>query len=163
MAAFTAKEYFLGRVPDIQTIVPGFNVDMAVNAAMSLYWDKFFPKADPLPDIADDVLSERQKVLCALRAVVAVLPMIQQILKPKVVQAKGGPAETKFEERYKLYKLMADLWDKELTQLEQSEGIVFGLLPNIPAFRLNIESGAVFPEGLHHIVARDTTFVKEGL
>lgn len=162
MAAFTAKEYFLGRVPDIQTIVPGFNVDMAVNAAMSLYWDRLFPKADPLPDIADDVLTERQKVMCALRAVVAILPMVQQILKPKVTMAKGGPAETKFEERYKLYKLMSDLWTSELTQLEQMEGIIFGLLPNIPAFRLTIESESVFPHATSTVISRGVTFVKEG-
>lgn len=161
MAAFTSVEYFMGRVPDIQTIIPTFNVEMAVNAAMALYWDRFFPKANPLPDLADDVLSERRKLLCALRAVVSALPMVMEILKPKVTQAKAGPAETKFEERFKLYNMMLTAWKDELTQLEQSEGIVFGLLPNVPAFRLNLESAVMPPTMTERVVERGIMVIPE--
>lgn len=160
MAAYTVTEYFLGRVPDISTIIPGFDVDMAANAAMALYWTKLFPTRNPLPDISDDVLTERQKIMCALRAVVSVLPIAMQILKPKVTAAEAGPAKTKFEERYKLFKMWTDAWTSELALYEQMEGIDFNLLPTIPAFRLKIHDCSVFPSS-GHIISRDTTFVRE--
>lgn len=161
MAAYTTQQYFLGRLPDVATIIPGYNVDMAVNAAMALYWDRFFPKSDPIPDICDDVLTERRKILCALRAVVNIMPMVMKILKPQVLEAKGGPAEAKFEERGRLYTLMSNMWALELKQLEEMEGIIFGLLPPVPGIRMTVDTEPLIPIGDQFVMSRGVVFIEQ--
>jgi hypothetical protein len=163
MAAYDTTDYFKARVPDIETIIPGINLQLVCTAAMALYWDRFFEKTHPFPAISDDVLSERQKVLCALRAVMTLLPGIMTLLKPKVTEAEALPAKSKFEERYKLYKMWSDLWASELLQLEHAEGICFDLLPNVPAFRLGLKTamGSNNPNS-NIVISRGFTYIREG-
>lgn len=159
MATFTCVEYFKGRIPDIETLLPGYNVEMAVNAAMALYWDAFF--ADSTDGVlVEESLSERQKVLVGLRAAMGCIPVVMKLIsKPQVIEAIGGPASAKFEERSKILKALLPLWENELKMLEGAEGVMGDVLPNVPAYLKTIDSPDMFgPEG--YIISRNVYFVK---
>jgi hypothetical protein len=86
MASFTVSQYLQAKIPDLTTLIPGANVEMLSTGAMAVYWDQFFDADDyingELPEIEDSVLTERQKVLCALRAAVTLVPIIIHPLTP---------------------------------------------------------------------------------
>jgi hypothetical protein len=163
MAKFTLAQYFQGRIPDIDTLVPGYNVEMALNAAMALYWDKFFANtgllADP-DDLDETVLTERRKVLVALRAAVQAIPVVTKAFtKPIVSEATGGPATAKFEPRANLLKQLMPLWKDELEKLEQAEDISFETMANVPAYLRLIESDQVFSDS-GYVFSKGTYYVK---
>jgi len=121
-------------------LLPGYDPAVAIQSAMSLYWTYFFPTQDPIV-IDETTLSERQKSLCALRAVVAVIPVVTSLFTaPQVTEAEATPVNTKFEERNKIFRACMPLWTSELERMEIAEGIVFTIIPNIPAFLAKIKS-----------------------
>lgn len=139
-APFTTNQYFTSRIPDIATLLPGYDTSIAITAAMALYWGYFFPTQNPAV-IDEATLSERQKSLCALRAVLATIPVATALFtSPQVTEAIGGPAAAKFEERNKIFRACMPLWTDEIRRLEAAEGINFEILPNVPAFLLKIQS-----------------------
>lgn len=160
MPVFTCKQYFEARIPDIATLLPGWNTDMAINAAMALYWSQFFPD-ETNGQLVEESLTERQKVLVALRAVVGAIPVVMKLIsKPQVIEAVGGPASTKFEERSKILKQLLALWQEELKMLEGAEGISFEVLANVPAYLKAIgDLNDQWSDG--YIVSRGVYYVKE--
>lgn len=141
MPAFTTMQYFLSRIPDITTLLPGYDASVAIQSAMALYWTYFFPTQNPVA-IDETTLSERQKSLCALRAVVGVIPVATALFTaPQVTEAEATPVNTKFEERNKIFRACMPLWTDEIKRLEVAEGIFFDIVPNIPAFLKEIKSG----------------------
>lgn len=159
MAAFSTVQYLLGRIPDVQTLLPSYDPELAVNAAKALYWDRFFP-VDAPADLEDSNLTERRKVLCALRAACSTFLTMSKAHESRVTMAKAGPAETKFEEAFKNLKLVSEMWAAELAQLEAAEGIDFLELPTLPGYLKSIES---FTETDATLDASAETIVQRGV
>lgn len=160
MPAYTTSQYFLGRIPDIATLLPGYDFAVAIQAAMSLYWSYFFPATpNAMPDEA--LLSERQKALSALRAVLGVLPVTTHLFtRAQPTEAGAGPATTKLEERNKIYRACMPLWATELKNLEAAEGIFFDILPGAPAFLEKIHS-SIEVDRAFFVAGRDVVFVED--
>lgn len=139
MASYKVVDYLNARLPNLAVDLPTVNVDMLAMGAMAVYWSMFFPTA-PVPAMDDQVLTERQKVICALRAAVTILPTI--IIKAgtgAVAEAHGGPAGTKFHDPSKMWKQIGEMMKDELELMESAEGIT--LLPDAgipPAYLLSV-------------------------
>ena len=56
---------------------------------------------------------------------------------------------------------MSDVWALELKQLEEMEGIVFGLLPPVPGIRKTIDAEPIIPLGMEYVMSRGVVFVDE--
>lgn len=160
MASFTTVQYLASKIPNLSTVMPGVDPVMIVTGAMSMYWDQFFPvdQYPVSPELEDSVLTERRKVLCALRAAVTLFPAIIQYVQTGsgfVTEGSAEPATAKFEERAKSLKIIADMMQTELSALEAAEGIVLETdgagIP--PAYLLSV--GFPVPGGCpEHIVQR---------
>lgn len=143
MATYTIVNYLDARLPNLATDLPTIDKDMLATGAMALYWGIFFPPSyTPQPTFGDEtVLTERQKVICALRAAVSVFPAIlAKYAKGLVVEAHGGPAGAKFADPSKVYKQLGDMMLQELELMESAEGIVLKPDAGIPpAYLLTID------------------------
>lgn len=172
---YTVLDYFTARIPDYATVMPTFVMAPALQAGIALYWDRFIPKTQWVlgpdgatlvpPPIDEVLLTERQKVVVALRTAMSVMPAITQLLtQPQITEGQGGPATAKFEERGKLYRAMMPLWATELKNLEAFEGIFFDLLPNVPAYLQKItDNNALFDQSVGYVMSSGTWFVKADL
>lgn len=124
MASYKVVDYLSARLPNLATDLPTVNADMLAMGAMAVYWSFFFPDSNPLPAIEDQMLTERQKVICALRAAVTVLPaIIVKVGTGAVAEAHGGPAGTKFHDPSKMWRQIGDMLQAELELMESAEGI----------------------------------------
>jgi hypothetical protein len=159
MASYTCQDYFLARVPDFNTIVPGYPLAVAIQSAIALYWDRFITTT-PLPDIDETLLSERQKVVVALRAVLGAVPVFTQgLTQPFLVEGDAGPAKAKFEELSKLIKALLPQWQTELKNLEAFEGIFFDILPNVPGYLQKWREYSRFDSSVGYVAESGTWFV----
>lgn len=166
MAKFSIAEYLGSLIPDLSTLLPGYNPAPAINGAMSLYWTYFFsepggvvpallnPPVPPVPAdpgnpndpgyLSEDSLTERRKWLVALRVAITIQPAINQWLTtPQVAEAQAGPAMTKFQDLSKILRVVMPIWQTDLNNAEAAEGIFFNLLPTVPAFLLRL--GDIYP------------------
>lgn len=133
MASYKVVDYLNARLPNLATDLPTINTDMLATGAMAVYWSFFFPNANPLPAIEDQMLTERQKVICALRAAITVLPaIIAKVGTSAVSEAHGGPAGAKFVDPSKMWKQIGDMMTAELEMMESAEGIMLKPGEGIP-------------------------------
>jgi hypothetical protein len=133
MASYKVTDYINARLPNLATDFPTIQVDLLAMGAMAVYWSFFFRGVDPLPAIEDQMMTERQKVICALRACVTILPtMIISWSNNVVVEAHGGPAGTKFADPSKMYKQLGDMMVNELELMESAEGVMLKPGEGIP-------------------------------
>ncbi len=125
MASYTVVQYLQARLPNLATDLPGVSADMLAMGAMAVYWSFFMSGKDPVPVIDDALLTERQKIVCALRAAVTIYPTILSGKASKMVtEGTGGPATAKFADPSKVYKQILDAMTAELELMETAEGVM---------------------------------------
>jgi hypothetical protein len=135
MASYKVKDYLNARLPNLSADMPGVDLDMLATGAMAVYWSFFFPSnTHPIPPaIEDQMLTERQKVICALRAAVSIVPALVINLGGRALaEAHGGPAGAKFHDPAKIYKQLGDMMTSELELLESAEGVMLKPGEGIP-------------------------------
>lgn len=177
MPSYTCSDYFLGRLPDLPTIMPLYPVAVAIDAAMALYWDRFVPECSGLwvpspsipnkivaPPLDEALLTDRQKVIVGLRAALGVVPVLSQgFSQSHLIEAKAGPAEAKFEELNKIVRVLLPQWQTELKNLEAFEDIFFDILPNVPAYLERWREFSRFDNNVGYVFASGTWFVQQDL
>lgn len=175
MAAFTCEDYFLARVPDFVSILPSYPIPVAIQAAISLYWDHFVKRRSGLwipnpvepgclmaPPIDESLLSERQKTIVGLRTALGLVPVFTQgLTTPFLIDGKAGPAEAKFEDLSKIIKAMVPLWQTELKNLEAFEDIFFDLLPSVPAYLQKWREFSRFDNRVGYVFSTGSWFVND--
>lgn len=158
-ASYTISQYLDSFYPNLSTLLPGYDPTIAIAGYMSLYWSYIFPEATniplldpPVPPVPPDpgnpndpnylnegVLTERQKMMIALRTAISILPIVNGWLtSPQILEAQAGPALAKFQDLSKILRALLPLWQVDLNNTEAAEGIFFNLLPNTPAYLLKL-------------------------
>ena len=141
MASFTVAEYLTSWIPNLGTLLPGYNPAVPINGAMALYWSFLFPEDTTPYDLDETRLSERQKYMVALRVTLSLSNVINGWLtKKQVEQAGAGPTMVKFADTSKIIKAVFPMLQSDLQQVEAAEGIWFMALPNIPAYLVKIDT-----------------------
>lgn len=173
MTAYACVDYFLARVPDFAAILPSYPITVALDAAMALYWDRFIPRETGLwvpspanaawlvaPPLNEALLTERQKVIVALRAALGTIPVFTQgFTNPFLIDAKAGPTEAEFEDLSKVVKALTPLWQTELKNLEAFEDIFFDLLPNVPGYLQKWREFSCFDNSVGYVFSTGSWFV----
>lgn len=160
MASYLVTDYIKARLPQLLTDFPTINVDLLATSAMAVYWSFFFPVplGTPLPAMEDQILTERRKVICALRACVSILPTLIQKWAGggALVEAHGGPAGAKFADPAKIYKQIGDMMVEELALLESAEGILLKPGEGIPpAMLLSVGLPTYYPFTIDGVISRN--------
>ena len=162
--SFSTFEYFNSFIPDWAALAPaGWTPRASIAAAMALYWKYFMPDQSPVV-LDEDLLTERQKALVALRtAITAVTTLSKMFTTGQIVKAQSGLDMVEFEERANIYKNMMPLWLSQLKDMEAAEGIFFDLLQNVPGLLVKLtDYSGPFNPSFGYVLESGTWFVNAG-